>query len=193
MHELTGKLVRSIRFTDEGNAVISFEFNERMAALGMADEFFNTEKLSVKIGEYQEKRTLNANAYYWTLLGKLCKAIKVSRPFCHNMMLRRYGVVEEFDGQVIYSVIPDTDKAARQADEADKYHIKPTSQVREGKNGVMYRTYILLKGSHDFTKQEFTTLLEGLIDECKQVGIETATPEELARMMSLYKEKSNEE
>ena len=193
MRELTGKLSNNVRFTEEGKAVITFELNERMAALEMVDEMYGKEKLSVKVGSYQEKRSLNANSYYWTLVGKLSKAMKVSRPFCHNFLLRRYGVYEDFDGQVAYSVILDTDDAARKVDESETYHVKPTSQVREGKDGQMYRTYILLKGSHCYTKEEFTALLEGLIDECRNVGIETATPEELARMMSLYKEMSNEE
>ena len=85
----------------------------------------------------------------------------------------------------MYVVIPDTEEASREADEAEKYHIKPTSEVREGKDGLMYRTYIMLKGSHEYNTTEFSRLIEGIIDECKQVGIETATPEEIANMISL--------
>jgi hypothetical protein len=192
MYELTGRLSYGLTFTAQGNPVISLELNEKMAAVKLVDELHD-EKLSIKVCKFDEKRSLNANSYYWSLLGKLCKALKISRNYCHNLMLRRYGVLEEFDGQVAYWVIQDTDEASKKADEAEHYHIKPTSSVRVGNDGLMYRTYLLLKGSHGYTKQEFTALLEGLIDECRHVGIETATPEELARMMSLYKEKANEE
>jgi hypothetical protein len=104
-------------------------------------------------------------------------------------MLRRYGTLKLFDGKVAYTVLPDTDEASRTVDESETYHIKPTSNVREGTDGVMYRTYMLLKGSSEYNREEFSKLVNGLVDECLHCGIPTETPDEIARMMSLYKEK----
>lgn len=172
-----------------GKPVVSLEADgDKQTLFQMFEELRAAESLTIKIGKTQRKRSLDANAYYWLLLGKLSKALKVSSSHCHNLMLRRYGVLEEFDGKVVYLVVPDTEEATRTADEAETYHIKPTSNVREGRDGLMYRTYLLLRGSHKYTREEFSHLVEGLVDECKQVGIETATPDEIARMMSLYKE-----
>jgi hypothetical protein len=102
-------------------------------------------------------------------------------------MLRRYGTLEEFDGKPVLILIQDTDESCRKADESETYHIKPTSQVKEGKDGLTYRTYLLLKGSHQYNTAEMSSLIEGLIDECKQVGIPTATPNTVANMLSLMK------
>lgn len=139
--------------------------------------------LTVKI--YREKRSLDANAYYWQLLTKLSEAVGVSKPRMHNELLRRYGQAEMIDEQMVYIVLPDTDEAERKAIEAEKFHIKPTSQVKEGRDGRMYRTYFLLRGSHTYDSREMSVLINGLCDECHELNIETLTPDELAKLKGL--------
>lgn len=185
MYELTGKLAYMVSFTASGKAIITLELNEKTNALKLVDELHD-EKLSIHIGKYDTKRSLNANSYYWHLVGKLSKAMHISRNYCHNLLLRRYGELEYIDGQVVYWVIPDTEEATRKADEAETFHIKPTSNVREGNDGIMYRTYLLLKGSHEYTRTEFTKLVNGLVDECHNCGIETKSQEEIDSLLSQY-------
>lgn len=146
-------------------------------------------KYSVEIKEYREPRSSDANSYYWVLLGRLHKALNISRNYCHNLMLRRYGTLERFDEKPVYLVIPDTEEAAKKADEAETYHIKPTSSVRTGKDGKTYRTYMLLKGSHDYDTAEMSALIDGIVEECRQVGIETMTPLELERLKDEWRKK----
>lgn len=86
-------------------------------------------------------------------------------------------------------VLPDTESAQKAIDEAQSYHLKPTSQVKEGKGGVMYRTYMMLKGSSEYDTKEMSRLIDGLVSECKEMGIETMPPEELERMMAAYEKK----
>ena len=181
MASLTGK-VHSVAFTASGTPLVTFEIYEGQPALKMAHGFKDA-KVSLKVSKYREKRSLDANAYYWQLLTKLAAVLKISNSYCHNTMLRRYGVLEEIDGKPVFLVIPDTDEAEKKADEAEAYHIKPTSNVREGNDRQMYRTYMLLKGSHEYDTAEMSRLISGLVDECKQCGIETLTPAELARLM----------
>lgn len=184
MASLTGK-IHSVAFSVDGKPLISFEMNEGPPALKAAQDLKECPKISIKLSEHKEGRSLNANAYYWTLVGKLSKALKISTNYCHNVMLRRYGVLELVDDTPVYMLIPDTDEAERKADEAETFHIKPTSNVREGKDGKMYRTYMLLKGSHSFDTAEMAALISGLRDECTHVGIPVETPDEIANLLSL--------
>lgn len=101
-------------------------------------------------------------------------------------MLRKYGQALYIGEKIVYIVIPDTDQAAAQVDEAEMYHLKPASQVKVGKDGVMYRTYIMLRGSSDYDTKEMSELIDGLVTEAKQLGVETLPPHELERMMSIY-------
>ena len=170
---------------DITGAWVSFQVPTPVEARGICESMTQGEKYTAEIKKQNKKRSLDANSYYWLLVGKLSKALNISMPHCHNLMLRRYGTFKLFGGQVMYVVLPDTEEASRDADEDEECHIKPTSQVKEGKDGLMYRTYILLKGSHEYSTSEFSRLVEGLVDECKQVGIQTATPDEIANMISL--------
>ena len=52
----------------------------------------------------------------------------------------------------------------------------------------MYRTYFLLRGSSTYDTAEMSALLDGVIEDCKSCGIETATPEEIERMKQLYEQ-----
>lgn len=145
--------------------------------------------LRLKVVQWRQKRSLDANAYYWSLLTKLAEVLKVSKPCAHNMILRKYGQLVIFDGSVAYVRIPDTDIAEHEALEASTYHIRPTGQVVTGKDGTIYRTYVMLKGSSDYNTKEMTELIDGLVWDCKELEIETLPPEELARMMQAYEER----
>lgn len=154
-------------------------------------EQFKDKPLSVELKQYRKKRSLDANAYYWKLITELSEKLGQSKDYTHNYMLRRYGQIEIVDGKAIYMVIPDTEEAQKKVDEAQTYHLKPTSQVKAGRGGLMYRTYMMLRGSSDYDTKEMSYLIDGLVSECKDVGIETLTPEELERMMQAYGKKHN--
>lgn len=183
MYELSGKLAYSLSFTASGKPIVALEMNEYDNAIKMVDDLHD-EVLSIKIGKKKTGRSLDANSYYWLLINRLAKKLNISNNYCHNLMLRRYGVLEEMDGQVVYWVIPDTEESTQKADESETYHLKPTSDVREGKDGIMRRTYLLLKGSHEYTRQEFSRLVNGLVDECKQMGIPTMRQEDIDSLLS---------
>jgi hypothetical protein len=187
MAEFTGRISSIAISYATGKPLLTLECDEHPTRLQeMITDLRAADSLTIKIGKFRKKRSLDANAYYWLLIGKLAKVLKISMPHCHNLMLRRYGTLEEFDGRPVYIIIQDTDEASSKADEAETYHIKPTAQVKEGNDGLMYRTYLLLKGSHDYDTAEMSDLIEGLVDECKNVGIETANPDEIANMLSLW-------
>lgn len=133
---------------------------------------------TVDIKQYRKKRSLDSNALYWSVLTQLAKAAGISNPAAHNIMLRRYGQIERYGEQNVYVVLPDTPEAEEKADNAETYHLKPTSQVKEGKDGKTYRTYMLLRGSSTYDSAEMSRLIDGLLDECKQMGLDVLTEQE---------------
>lgn len=141
--------------------------------------------LSITVTKWREQRSLSANAYYWVLVGKISDVAKMSNAAVHNMLLRRYGVPETIDGELVTTFIPDTDEASQDILNKEIYHLKPTSYTKQGKNGT-FRAYIILKGSSDFDTKEMSRLIDGAIDEAKDLGIDTISTEEVRRMMELY-------
>lgn len=172
------------------NGILTVTIESRQMDPAAAMKLSQVDRLDVEIEKHREKRSLDANNYYWLLCSKLAEASNVSKPYAHNFLLRRYGQIEMIGGQAVYIVIPDTDEAKREVDEAQLYHLRPTSQVKEGKDGGMYRTYMMLKGSSAYDTREMSVLIDGLVSECRDAGIETLPPEELERMMAAYGKKT---
>jgi len=138
------------------------------------------------LSEHKEKRRLTQNAYYWTLVGKVAQKTRIPSAEIHNRNLRDLGLVERMNGSVIPVYIPDTDEAEKNALLSETFHIKPTAQVKEGKDGN-YRCYVLLRGSHDMNVEEFSALTDLIVQEAQAQGIEVLTPNELAHMRELEK------
>ena len=171
----------------ERKSIVLMELEARPEEL----EKLQGKTLSVELKQFREKRTLDANRYYWQLVTKLADAISQSNSWVHNWMLREYGELEVLDGQLVQIAIRDSEAAQYKVERAETYHLKPTSNVFVGNDGSMYRTYYMVRGSSTYNTKEMSRLINGLISECKEVGIETLTPDEIDRMMAAYGEKYN--
>jgi hypothetical protein len=139
-----------------------------------------------EIKEHKKKRSLNANSFYWKMVGEISKATRVSTARIHNTNLRHMGLMEKIEDRLVTVVLPDTDAAEEQIIESTTYHLFPTSQTRTGRDGVAYRTYAMLRGSHTFNTAEFSALIDLVIQDAEAQGIDTITPDEKRKMMELY-------
>ena len=59
-----------------------------------------------------------------------------------------------------------------------EYYEKKSKIVRDGKEFVVYHIYT---PSHELNTEEFSILLNGVCEECKNVGIDVRSPEEILR------------
>lgn len=153
------------------------------------EQLKDCDNLSLEIKKYKHKRSLDANSFYWVLVGKLAKAIETSNAEIHNLMIARYGYPEIIDGQLMRLSLPESEETEKSVKTSECYHLKATSQVITGKDGKMYRTYILMRGSSTYDTEEMARLINGLISECKEAGIpdrEIATPDELLKLKEKF-------
>lgn len=138
--------------------------------------------------EHKNKRSRNQNSYYWELAGKV--AVKTTKfganiNEIHNRNLRELGLLEHMNEQLVCVYIPDTEEAEKATLNAESYHLKPTSQTRESKDGKMFRCYVMLRGSHTFNTSEMSALVDLMVQEAEAVGVQTLTPMELAKIRQL--------
>lgn len=173
MRELTGKLSNNVRFTEEGKAIVTFEINERMAALEMIDEYFSKD-LDIKVDRHREKRSLNSNNYAWKIMTEIGNKTRQSKEDVYLLMLKRYGQSE------MVSVL-----ASVPFGKFVKYYEKVGESELKGKLFSHYRVY---QGSSEFNKEEMSIFLDGVISEAKDLGIPTETPDQIARMKDLWGE-----
>lgn len=121
---------------------------------------------------HHEKRSLNANSYYWRLLTDLAGALRVSRQEMHEIMLRRYGqYLTDADGNLVCVLVDPKTNMTR----FDGHY--EFDSIEDG-----LARYRVIKGSHLYTTVEFSHLLNGLVSDCSELGIETLTPGELERL-----------
>lgn len=150
-----------------------------------AMELLQVDRLDVEMKKHREKRSLDANSYYWLLVGKIGKMTGDSKNHIHNIMLDRYG---EFDYMEDGSMIPFCIRNDIDYLEFPYPHLKPTQKTLS-KGGKLYRWFYQIKGSSEYNTKEMSHLIDGIISECKEMGIETLPPEELERMMEAYGQK----
>lgn len=152
--------------------------NNLIAELATAD--LDPEKIyEMEIREPRTRRSLDANAYYWSLLHRYAEWAGRSDVYMHNDILAHYGQPEEMNGEPVFLVMADNDTYL----ELPYIHLKATSETRMGeKDFKLYRTYRVMRGSHEYDTKQFSRLVDGLIQEIKgsDAPIETMTPAELA-------------
>lgn len=178
--------IKDIGLTLEGKLTISFESFETNA--GELTTLSQADKLDVEVKRHREKRSLDANAYYWLLVGKIGKITGDSKNHIHNIMLERYGELDKMpDGSLIpFCIRDDIDHL-----EFPYPHLKPTQKTLS-KGDKLYRWYYQIKGSSEYNTAEMSHLIDGIVSECKEMGIETLPTDELERMMAIYDKKHSD-
>ena len=124
-----------------------------------------------ELKEYKEKRNKDQNAKYWKLLSELSLVLKIGIEELHFNMLKNYSQR--------YEILVPSEIGIR----GIEYYEKKSTINKSGKKFTVYHVY---SPSHELKENEFAILLQGLCEECKQVGIETRSPDEIARDEALY-------
>lgn len=144
----------------------------------------------VEIKRHREKRSLNANAYFHVLCDKIAEKIGASKAEVKNLMMIRYGQAQRLPDGSLMTVTIRTDA---DVSNFEHLHLRPTSEVEE-KDGKLYRTYIVIRGSgwkgkEGYDTNEMALLIKGAISEAREVGIpdaEIMSPREYAMLKELY-------
>lgn len=146
--------------------------------IGKAEEIikwlFNQDRDKLfEIKEHREKRSLTANAYAWSLIGKIADALRTSKDEVYLDMLKRYGQSE------LVSVLSSIDVQGY-----FKY-FEPIGTARlQGKDFTHYRIY---KGSSEYDTREMAVLIDGIVSEAKELDIETLPETEVKRLKEMWK------
>lgn len=120
------------------------------------------------IKEYKPKRSLSQNAYAWKLITEIGNILRKSKEEVYLQMLKDYGQSEVVS--ILSDVIPDG---------YFKYFEAIGTGIVNDKEFIHYKIY---KGSSEFDSKEMTIFIDGIIQECTQLGIPTLTPDEIASL-----------
>lgn len=121
------------------------------------------------ITEHKEKRSRDANALLWACLGEIAGAIRSDKWSVYLQMLKRYGKYTYIC--VKPYVVEAVKKQWRECEEIGTIDI-------DGQEAVQMLCYF---GSSTYNSKEFSILLDGVISEMKEMGLDTPADRELKR------------
>lgn len=167
-----------LQFTENrGETEIVLTTNEHIYIDDLKEIISKGKELSVEVKAFRKRRSLDSNSYLWVLLGDMAQELKTSKDELYLQMLDRYGVYTHI---VVKPEIVTRVKAEWKT-------VRELGEVSiNGKTGVQLQCYF---GSSTYDSKEMSTLLEGVVSECKLLDIETATPRELDLMKSAWNTK----
>ena len=135
------------------------------------------------IKKHSDKKTLSQNAYFHKLVDILSREMSCSFTRIKNEMISSYGTVQSFT-DVMITVPPEV---LREWERPHLKYIKTETVVNV--NGVKTdgHWYRLYKNVEDMNTAEMARLITGTIQECENLGLDVATPDEKAHFESLMR------
>lgn len=137
--------------------------------LELISYLYNADKeKQYELREYYKRKTLSQNAYAWVLINEIANKINKSKEQVYLQMLKDYGQRTEI---------------LLKADVKVKTYFKYYEAINKiKKNDIEFIEYYLYKGSSQFDSKEMSIFIDGIIEEAKQLGIQTMTPNEIRKL-----------
>ena len=132
-------------------------------------------EIDVAIKKWRAPRSKDANSYMWVLLDKMADALHTTKEELYLGYIRQYGLYKDF------TLTEDEAKTFKVVWEAFGTGW-PTEQVDYAPDGdhVIIRAYY---GSSRYDTKQMSRLIDAVVQDCKELGIETLTPEQLSAMI----------
>ena len=138
------------------------------------EELKNENKLNIELKKYSKKRSLDANAYAWVLLGELQEVLNIPKEDIYKDLIKNIGS---------YEVVPIKNEAVEKFRNAWSKNglgwiTETTKSKLEGFTNVL-----AYYGSSVYSVSEMSRVIDLIVQECKQLGIETKPKAELDSML----------
>ena len=178
--KVSGRIVGANIDFRTNKPMLTLEVNEVNDFKSLVDDMHEREKLSIEIKPFRQRRSLDANAYAWVLMDRIAEKLSHSKVDIYREYVKHIGGNSE--------VVCVKNAAVERLCEAWR------------NNGIGWQTdtmpskldgctnVILYYGSSTYDAAQMTRLLDLIVQDCHQLGISTETPDEIARLKSLWGE-----
>lgn len=135
--------------------------------------------IDAELTRHRERRSLSANALLWHCIGQIAQALNADKWDIYLLMLRRYG-------KFTYICVKPS------AVEAIKRQWRESETVGEVNiNGSKAVQMLCYYGSSTYDTKEMSTLIDGVVSELKEMGLEPPMPGEIRRAMERFENEQN--
>ena len=148
--------------------------------LDIIEQLKNEGKLNIDLKKYRKKRSNDANAYAWVLLGELQNALNIPKEEIYRDLIRNIGS---------YEIVPVKNEAVERFRQAwSKNGLGWITETMKSKLEG-FTNVVAYYGSSTYNTKEMSRLIELLIEECKQFGIETKPQAEIDSLLKEWDKK----
>lgn len=160
-------------------ANLTLSITNKAAAMQAYDDLKDVEKLDIEIKKYREKRSLNANSYFWVLVGKLAAKTQQNKTDVYRHLIREIG--DNFE------ILPIRNDAVETF--INNWQDKRLGWVCDivGASKISgYTNVCAYYGSSTYNSKQMSDLINSVIVECKEQGIETMPEYELNALIERW-------
>lgn len=156
----------------EGNLIISLTVPDE--TIEDIQKIPQEEDVVIDVKKYRKHRSLEANNYFWQLIDKMAKVLHTDKDSVYLLQLSKYGVFTDLI-------------APRESIPILSEHFRYIEEFNDGyEQGDMVRIRCYY-GSSKYNSKEMSDLINGTVEEAKELGIETLTPKEIESMIEALK------
>lgn len=152
------------------NDAVEITFTAQKSVL-RAFEGLDDKELTVTVKKYSKPRSLSQNAYLWVLLDQVGAKVGQSKEQVYKSYIKDYGVFE---------ILPLKNDAVKSF--CDKWSKNGLGWLCEdlGESKLQGFTKIIAYfGSSTYTSEEMKRLIDAVIEDCKELGINTLSLSEI--------------
>lgn len=160
--------------------------SESAKAIQLVEKMKKAELLDVEVKVHKEKRSNDANAYFWTLCDKIAKVL--SKEGVNKTKIEVYrDYIKDYS-----TPIPLPVKSEAVEEFCRNWQTGGIGWLCEIVDDSKLQGYKLLHvyyGSSTFDKEQMSRLIDAVVNDAKELGIETRTPDQLAELKALWERK----
>jgi hypothetical protein len=155
-----------VSYTETGKQKLTFTLTSKADISDLKAIIANKKLIAIEVSQQKRKRSLDANGMLWAICTQIAAAIKSSKDEVYLTMLERYGVFTH--------IIVKAEAVERIQKEWRTCRVLGEVTVN-GKTGIQIQCYY---GSHLYDSKEFSVLLDGVISEAREMGIEVISEQD---------------
>ena len=179
----TGKLLDvSMDFTTGKGKVALLIDTTDLEVLDIINNFKEL-KLDIDIKKHVEKRSGKSNRYFWELLGQVCDRKGLDELEEYRRRVKELGIFRV--SRIPLQDLETLKKTWENWGKAWFCEVGDTEIIGD----IEFKIVFLYYGSSSFNKKQMSRLIDNLVQDCKSIGIETKSPEEIESMLKEYDKK----
>ena len=160
--------------TLEGLTILSFSVDQTDCTEKLAR--LEGKEVVLEIKKHNAKRSLSANGYMWKLCSLIAEKLGTDKDTIYQLMLSKYGVFVDVECNPA---------SMERTKKLFKYYEELKEDYIGGNTHITIRGYI---GSSSYDTKEMSVLIDGIVNEAKDLGIETWPREELDRLIAEWEQ-----